>query len=756
MNDQQTAVTIITAITLILSGTIAGYITNKYAVRWLFKPVKIFGRQIFDVSILSTEEKQESFIDSLSDCVERRILTGDVLKEEIINETMKAHIDEIIDHFILTSLPESFKEIKLSDIAGFEKTDASLNDCLKDILDENTGSLLTHILDAINISDYINDEQVQTGSDNLYESLKHAFKNNFAIKDIVSRLLTELLFSAMFNPDGRSALSKLASKLFNGAGGNPLTDPSALNFPDKISNAFKKLITSGVSGFIKDKSASEYISGDSQEKLAKKIEEEILKKYKEKTGNLSDEDISPLITGLSESKKVRQTVSDMIYDYLSNNLNHLLGGKVKETVKIALGRLDPDQLCDVAERLMKGELKYLSYFGGALGFILSIPALFVTLGGFSPSGFPQSPANLIFLICLMGFIGIITNVIAIKMFFHPYREIKFLSKFRHTKCFSQGLILQNQKVFAHTLGEYIGTELMTAENIIKMLESHKDSFINTLAEKMTPSLISYFENEANRRKSSARISAFVFNKISENRDTLADTLSSGLGERTFGSFINLNDPAVKEKGIQLYHRLLEKLSSAPPDEDDEAYDYRFIAYALSGLIKGNSSLREKVWTLAETFYMTELADRKIGEFFSVDEFSASAGNTISKICSDNSAFDDFRKVVSDCIEKLVSDSEKYVSPEFTASISLKCAEAVYDSAVNAVPELTKDVHISEITEEKVAALDAEEIQNVVMSFAAPAFRSLYRLGSIGCVFGVNTYLAFILFIADKLLDKKNQ
>ena len=76
-------ITIITAVTLVLSGAIAGYITTKYAVRWLFKPITLFGRTIFDVSILSTDAKQQAFIASLSACVEEKILTSEVLKKEI-------------------------------------------------------------------------------------------------------------------------------------------------------------------------------------------------------------------------------------------------------------------------------------------------------------------------------------------------------------------------------------------------------------------------------------------------------------------------------------------------------------------------------------------------------------------------------------------------------------------------------------------------------------------------------------------------
>ena len=403
---------------------------------------------------------------------------------------------------------------------------------------------------------------------------------------------------------------------------------------------------------------------------------------------------------------------------------------------------------------MKGELKYLSYFGGLLGFIISIPALCITLGYFSPTGFPQTAGILVFLVLLMGFIGVITNVIAIKMFFRPYKKIEFFAKFKHTRCFSQGLILQNQKIFAHTLGEYIGAELLTSDNILKMLESNKDSFISTLGDNIMPYIISYFENENNRKNGAAKLSALLFNKASENKDLFANLVTSNIGGRTFGSIINLNDPDTKAKALDLFGRFLDRLSVPPEETEDDSYDYKFIAYALAGLIRSNPSLKDKTWTLIETFYMSEIADKQIGEYFSLPELSASAKETITKICKSNSAFDDFRKAAEGCIEEIVNNSEKVLSPDLINSISEKLASAVYDTVLSAMPSLMEDIHIAAITEEKVASLEAEEIQNVVMSFAAPAFRSLYKLGSIGCVFGLNTYLAFILLIVDKIKDSK--
>ena len=340
------------------------------------------------------------------------------------------------------------------------------------------------------------------------------------------------------------------------------------------------------------------------------------------------------------------------------------------------------------------------------------------------------------------------------MFFRPYKRIEFLAKSKHTRCFSQGLILQNQKVFAHTLGEYIGTELLTSENIKKMMEFNKDSFINTLDQNMMPYILAYFESESSRKNSAAKLSAVLFNKAAENREHFADMITTSLGAKTFGSLLNLNDPSIRGKCLELYSSFLDKLSVPPEETDEESYDYKFIAYALAGLIRSNASLKEKVWYLLETFYMTEIADKQIGDYFSIPELSASANDTISKICRSDSAFNDFRKATEDCISDLVEESDKYLAPELLSSISGKLAEAVFDTVMASMPSLVEDIHIADITEEKVASLEAEEIQNVVMSFAAPAFRSLYKLGSIGCVFGINTYLAFILFIADKLGDSR--
>lgn len=746
-------ITIITAATLILSGAIAGYITTKYAVRWLFKPITLFGKKIFDVSILSTDQKQQTFIDSLSACVEEKILTNEVLKKEIINETLKEHIDKIIEHFVTKSVSDSFKNIKLSEIKGFAASNASLKEFVAEVLNKNIDPLLTEVLDEIKISDYLTDEQVNTASDSIYECIRDAITNNHEIKEQLTSLLTELFFVSMFNPDGRSALGKLTAILFKG---KMSADLSSMSLPEKISASIKNMIISAVSGMAKNKSVREYTNEETRQEIADTLSRMIMKKYTEASEKISESEISELSTLISGEEKLKSAVSDMIYDHLDKNINRILRGKVGETVSAALGRLDPDQLCEVAERLMKGELKYLSYLGGLVGFVVSIPALLITLGGFAPSGFPQTPGAFIFLMLLMAFIGVITNVIAIKMFFHPYKKIGILAKFRHTRCLSQGLILQNQKVFAHTLGDYIGSELLTPENIKNMLDTHKETFISQLSSNIIPYIVSYLDSEASKKAVAAKISALILNKLYENREKLANLLTDNLEEKKFIDIININKPEVEQKAIQLYDTILTKVCVRPDDDGSDSYDFKFILYAVSGMIQSKPSLHAKVWNLLKTFYVSVLGNKTIGEFFSLPELSISAKKTIVNVCRNDEAFESFRSAIDMCIYKITSDREKVVSDDFIEDISVKCSEAAYDSMIGCLPSLISDLNIAHITEEKVVQLKPDEIQNLVMSFAAPAFKKLYALGCIGAVFGVNSYLGFILFIIDKIADNSKE
>lgn len=743
--------TILAAVTLVFSGTVAGYITNKYAVRWLFKPVKLFGKQIFDVSILSTEEKQQAFIDSLSDCVETRILTNDVLKKELVNDTMRKHVEDIVDRFLTEDLPETFRQVRLSELKGFEATEKGFRRFGEEMLAQHTEELLHHVLTEIKVSDYLTEGQIRLATDNLYGALKDAYKNSYAIHDKGKRILRELGFSAMFHSDGRKVLRHFASRYLGGQS-QVSPDFTTLSLPEEMTPEVQEKIAENVEERIREKSLADYLTPEQQHRLAEVLQEELKKQYDKHSDKLYRENLESLIDGIGKSRRVRKGASDILYDYVTRNLHKLLNGKIKSTVSMALGRLDPEQLCDVAEMLLRGELKYLSYFGAVLGFLISIPALFLTLGSFHPTGFPGSPLMLVFLAALMAFIGVITNVIAIRMFFRPYKPIQTLAKSRRLKVFSQGLILQNQQRFADKLGDYIGSELLTETNITNMFRANRGLFTDVLRKGTLSYVGEYFQSERNRSKIASKLSALIFNAMADNSDMLAEKIVTFVVNRDMGSFIDLNqvDTALKVKNA--YYNLLDRFTEPGlvPIEDTESN--AFMLRTAAGLIKNSPKLTENVWDLFETFYVTRLSDTNLGEYISPPLLTRSVEQTLTGIVQNDAAFHSFRSTLYDCIRTLADNMGLIFDESFADAAAHRISLAAFETFMSEVPSLLEDIHFAEITKEKVSSLEPAEIEGIVRSFADPVFRKLYALGCIGAVFGLNTYLAFVFLIVDKIRD----
>ena len=65
----------------------------------------------------------------------------------------------------------------------------------------------------------------------------------------------------------------------------------------------------------------------------------------------------------------------------------------------------------------------------------------------------------------MGVIGVITNIVAIKMLFYPKKQIKWLAKSKHFHLLSEGVILQNQETFAAAMANYVSSELISEQAV---------------------------------------------------------------------------------------------------------------------------------------------------------------------------------------------------------------------------------------------------------------------------------------------------
>lgn len=121
----------------------------------------------------------------------------------------------------------------------------------------------------------------------------------------------------------------------------------------------------------------------------------------------------------------------------------------------------------------------------------------------------------LFLILISGFIGWITNWIAIKMLFHPRKPLKILG------LSIQGIFPKNQSQFALKLGKLVSAEFLSFSDIeqkisqpgniqkmMPLIESHIDTFLKERLSEQLP-MISMFIGE----KTHARLKTTFMQEI---------------------------------------------------------------------------------------------------------------------------------------------------------------------------------------------------------------------------------------------------
>ena len=157
-------------------------------------------------------------------------------------------------------------------------------------------------------------------------------------------------------------------------------------------------------------------------------------------------------------------------------MEQALQGQIHYLIVDALNQLKPNELCSQVERLMGGELKYLSYFGGFLGFLIAAGICHWAVPTLSVYGSPTTWIGGIISVGSMGIIGVITNIVAINMLFRPRKPIRWLAKSKYLSLFSEGVILQNQEKFAKSMAKYVSEELVSEKAVQQLYEANYPDF----------------------------------------------------------------------------------------------------------------------------------------------------------------------------------------------------------------------------------------------------------------------------------------
>ena len=132
-----------------ISGGVAGYITNKYAVDMLFKeytPLKLGG---------VIKKKKEKFIEEISDLVERDIINAETLKAQIATKNLNVYIEQIAEAFFEKGLVNSLGNTKVGEVIDFPNSVNKNQEFVRKNLNMVLPELLENVFINVNLDDIL-------------------------------------------------------------------------------------------------------------------------------------------------------------------------------------------------------------------------------------------------------------------------------------------------------------------------------------------------------------------------------------------------------------------------------------------------------------------------------------------------------------------------------------------------------------------------------------------------------------------------
>lgn len=171
-----------------ISGCLAGYITNKYAVNMLFKEYTIFNKFKFGGVI---KNRKIQFIEEISDLVERDIINPSTLKKKLKSNKVKKEIEIVLNTFLNNELIKNFEKTEIRNIPGFEKSLQAVKKLSYENYDEIFKPLISEICNEIDLESLLSEEQVSCIAENIYNLILQSIDNNNSINKVITDLYGE-------------------------------------------------------------------------------------------------------------------------------------------------------------------------------------------------------------------------------------------------------------------------------------------------------------------------------------------------------------------------------------------------------------------------------------------------------------------------------------------------------------------------------------------------------------------------------------
>ncbi len=283
-------------------------------------------------------------------------------------------------------------------------------------------------------------------------------------------------------------------------------------------------------------------------------------------------------------------------------------------------------------------------------------------------------------------IGYGTNYIAVKMLFRPKKEIKV---FGHTLPFTPGAIPKGKPRLAKAVGDVVGSQLVTEEDIKAQLLNEKTQSV-------------------------------IVEKISEIMSTEIKTEVMTLAKYDEDSYL-----ALKEKIADV---ISEQILNSIDDMDVGS----IIAEESGRVIKEKTqgSMLKMFVTDELVASLTKMIGDKVQKYIDQNGAAVIGGEVNKKI-------DDIeQKSVLELLEQ--ADISKEKVDNTISSIYVKAVDKALDG-------LFKKLNLSKMIEDKINAMDMDELEELVMKVMKKELNTIVNLGAvIGFLLGIiNTLLLLI-------------
>ena len=271
-----------------ISGGVAGYITNKYAVNMLFKeytPFKFGEKVLIPLKFGGVvKNNKEKFVSELSDLVERDIINGRTLKSQISSDLFKEEINNISHMLFYKTLNETFEKTRLKDICGFEDTKGNLISFTEENVKNIVTQLIENFIDNFNLQSLLDESQIFNIAETLSDLIEDEIKNNKDISTLINDIYKEnsnMRIGDILSKDSKKIINQNISMQISAIIEEIFKDKEKLiEILDKLCEVSK--IDSVIDNFqktFKEKQLNELISEEEckilSEKVFKKINEYI-------------------------------------------------------------------------------------------------------------------------------------------------------------------------------------------------------------------------------------------------------------------------------------------------------------------------------------------------------------------------------------------------------------------------------------------------------------------------------------------------